>query len=213
MKHLISKKKRTLSSRNWLLRQINDPYVSKAQNEGYRSRAAYKLIQMHEKFHLFSPQGAVVDLGAAPGGWLQVARRHTKGVVIGMDLQEMEPLPDTVLIQGDFLEMGDECASHLPPQGAHLVLSDMAAPTCGIEQVDHLRIMGLLEATVDFAEQYLAHGGKLVGKVLRGGTEGELLKRLKLLFTKTHHFKPEASRSDSRELYVIAEGFRGRKKS
>lgn len=210
MKHLTSKKKRTLSSRNWLLRQINDPFVAQAQKDGYRSRAAYKLIQMHEKFHLFTKQGAVVDLGAAPGGWLQVARRHTKGVVIGIDLQAMEPLPDTILIQGDFLESAEECARHLPPEGAQLILSDMAAPACGIEKVDHLRIMGLLEATVDFAEQHLAPGGKLVGKVLRGGTEGELLKRLKTLFTKTHHFKPEASRADSRELYVVAEGFRGR---
>lgn len=209
MKHLNSKKKRTLSSRNWLLRQINDPFVGRAQKEGYRSRAAYKLIQIHEKFRLFTHQGAVVDLGAAPGGWLQVARRQTKGIVIGIDLQAIEALPDTILIQGDFLEKGDICASYLPPEGAQLILSDMAAPACGIERVDHLRIMGLLEATVDFAEHHLAPGGKLVGKVLRGGTEGELLKRLKMLFTKVHHYKPEASRSDSRELYVVAEGFRG----
>lgn len=211
MKHLKSHKKRTLSSRNWLLRQINDPYVQKAQEDGYRSRAAYKLIQIHKKFRIFTPNGAVVDLGAAPGGWLQVARKHTKNVVIGIDLQAIEPLPDTIIIQGDFLEMADVCASYLPEQGAQVILTDMAAATCGIEQVDHLRIMGLLEATVDFAEQHLAPGGKLVGKVLRGGTEGELLKRLKKLFTKTHHFKPDASRSGSSELYVVAEGFRGTK--
>lgn len=211
MKHLKSHKKRTLSSRNWLLRQINDPYVEKAQADGYRSRAAYKLIQIHQKFKIFTPNGAVVDLGAAPGGWLQVARRHTKGVVVGMDLQYIDPLIDVITIQGDFLEKGDECALHLPDQGAQVVLSDMAAATCGVTQVDHIRIMGLLEAAIDFSEQHLAPGGKFVGKVLRGGTEGELLKRLKKLFTKTHHFKPDASRSGSSELYVVAEGFRGSK--
>lgn len=210
MKHLKSHKKRTVSSRNWLLRQINDPYVSKAQADGYRSRAAYKLIQIHQKFKIFSANGAVVDLGAAPGGWLQVARQHTQGVVVGMDLQAIEPLTNIITIQGDFLEKGEECAAYLPEEGARAVLSDMAAATCGINQVDHLRIMGLLEAAVDFAELHLAPGGKFVGKVLRGGTEGELLKRLKKLFTKTHHFKPDASRSGSSELYVIAEGFRGR---
>lgn len=211
MKHLKSQKKRTVSSRNWLLRQINDPYVQKAQMDGYRSRAAYKLLQIHQKFKIFTPHGAVVDLGAAPGGWLQVARAHTKGVVMGIDLQAIEALNEVTIIQGDFLEMADECARHLPEGGAHLILSDMAAATCGIEQVDHLRIMGLLEATVDFAEQHLAQGGKLVGKVLRGGTEGQLLKRLKMLFGKVHHFKPDASRSGSSELYVVAEGFRGKR--
>lgn len=208
MRKLTSHKKRTASSRNWLTRQINDPYVQKAQQDGYRSRAAYKLEQIQKKFRIFSANCSVVDLGAAPGGWLQVARNFTKGKVVGIDLLPIDPIPHVYTIQGDFFESEAKLAEALGGERVNVVLSDMSPSTCGIAQVDHIRIMNMLEATVDFAEQHLCVGGKIVGKVLQGGTEGELLKRLKILFTKVHHFKPDASRSDSRELYVVAEGFR-----
>ncbi|MGJ3261202.1 MAG: RlmE family RNA methyltransferase [Rhodospirillales bacterium] len=206
-------KGRKLSSTRWLQRQLNDPYVQEAKRLGYRSRAAFKLIELDDKFGFLKKNAKVIDLGAAPGGWTQVAmeRIGEGGHVIGIDLLEMEAIPGADLIQGDFLD--DDAPERLKALlggQADVVLSDMAAASTGHPQTDHLRIMGLLEVAADFAADVLAPGGAFVGKVLQGGTENELLAALKRDFKAVKHAKPPASRSDSAEVYVVATGFRGR---
>lgn len=205
-------KKRTTSSVRWLTRQINDPYVKKAKADGYRSRAAYKLIELDEKFDLFKGVTRAVDLGIAPGGWSQVLRlKAPKAKVVGIDLLPTDPIEGVTIFEMDF--MADEAPAAL--EGAldgapDLVLSDMAANTVGHKQTDHLRTMGLVETAVDFAIQSMAPGGTFVAKVLAGGTDTELLTLLKKHFTSVKHAKPPASRKDSSEWYVIAKGFKGR---
>jgi len=205
-------KGRRPSSTRWLQRQLNDPYVQEAKRQGYRSRAAFKLIELDDKFKFLKKGAKVIDLGAAPGGWTQVAmeRIGDNGHVIGIDLQEMEAIPGAELIQGDFLDddAPDRLKALLGGQ-ADIVLSDMAAASTGHPQTDHLRIMALLEVAADFAADVLAPGGTFVGKVLQGGTENELLAALKRDFKTVKHAKPPASRSDSAEIYVVATGFRG----
>ncbi|WP_159980771.1 MULTISPECIES: RlmE family RNA methyltransferase [unclassified Novosphingobium] len=204
-------KKRTTSSARWLTRQINDPYVKKAKADGYRSRAAYKLIELDEKFDLFKGVTRAVDLGIAPGGWSQVLRmKAPKAKVVGIDLLPTDPIEGVTIFEMDF--MADEAPAALegaldgPPD---LVLSDMAANTVGHKQTDHLRTMGLVETAVDFAIHSMAPGGTFVAKVLAGGTDTELLSLLKRHFTSVKHAKPPASRKDSSEWYVIAKGFKG----
>lgn len=204
-------KGRKISSTRWLERQLNDPYVAQAQALGYRSRAAFKLLQIDEKAKLLKPGGRVVDLGCAPGGWTQVAveKAGAKGKVVGIDLQAVDPIPGAELLEMDFLdEAAPEKLKQLLDGPADLVLSDMAASATGHPQTDHLRIMGLAEAALDYAEEVLAEGGGFVAKVLQGGSEKDLLDRLKRRFAKVRHVKPPASRSDSAELYVVATGFR-----
>jgi 23S rRNA (uridine2552-2'-O)-methyltransferase len=208
--------KRSNSSARWLERQLNDPYVAEAQKRGYRSRAAFKILQLDEKFHLFAPGRRVVDLGAAPGGWTQMAvdavrTQQGAGQVVGLDILPMDPIPGATIMQADFLEEGaaDRLKAALGGP-ADLVLSDMAAPTTGHSQTDHLRIMALAEAAYDFAEEVLTPGGAFVAKLFQGGAERSLLERLKRDFTTVRHAKPPASRSDSSETYVVATGFRGR---
>ena len=206
---------RTVSSQRWLQRQLNDPYVAEAKKRGYRSRAAFKLLQIDDQFRLLKPGGRVVDLGAAPGGWTQVAVERVKpgkggGVVVGIDLTPVEPIAGATVLAKDFYD--DDAPAVLEELlggPADVVLSDMAAAATGETQVDHLRIMGLAEAAHDFACQVLKPGGSFVAKVRRGGTERTLLDRLKRDFTKVRHVKPEASRADSAEMYVVGTGFRG----
>ncbi|QFU16642.1 RlmE family RNA methyltransferase [Microvirga thermotolerans] len=204
--------KRSLSSQKWLERQLNDPYVARAKREGYRSRAAFKLLEIDEKYHILKPGQRVVDLGAAPGGWSQIAARKVgpKGKVVGIDLLPIDPLPGVEFIQLDFL---DESAParliEMLGGPADIVMSDMAANTTGHKKTDHLRIMGLAEAAIDFAREILAPGGAFIAKVFQGGTESQLLADLKRDFATVRHVKPAASRADSAELYVMATGFRG----
>ena len=201
---------RTASSNRWLQRQINDPYVKQAKAEGYRSRAAYKLIELDEKFGVLKGVHRVIDLGVAPGGWSQVVRkRRPKAAVVGIDLLETEPLEGVALLQMDF--MGDEAPAALTEAlggQADLVLSDMAANTVGHKQTDHLRTMGLVEAAAWFAVENLAPGGAFVAKVFAGGTDAEILALLKKHFRTVKHAKPPASRKGSSEWYVIAQGFK-----
>ena len=206
---------RTVSSQRWLQRQLNDPYVAEAKKRGYRSRAAFKLLQLDDQFRFLKPGARVVDLGAAPGGWTQVAVERVKpgkggGVVIGIDLTPIEPIAGATVLAKDFYD--DDAPAVLEELlggPADVVLSDMAAAATGETQVDHLRIMSLAETAHDFARQVLKPGGSFVAKVLRGGTERTLLDRLKRDFTKVRHVKPEASRADSAEMYVVGTGFRG----
>jgi len=205
-------KGRKLSSTRWLERQLSDPYVAEAKRLGYRSRAAFKLAEIDDKYRLLKPGGRIVDLGAAPGGWVQVAleRVGRRGKVIGIDLQEMEPVPGATLLQGDF--MADDAPARLRAAldgAADAVLSDMAAPSTGHAKTDHLRIMALAEAALDFALEVLAPGGAFVAKVLQGGSERTLLETMRRNFARVAHMKPPASRKDSAELYVVATGFRG----
>lgn len=211
-------KKRTPSSQRWLERQLNDPYVARAKREGYRSRAAFKLIELDEKFHFLKPRQRIVDLGAAPGGWSQVAARKMgltgadggRGRIVGIDLLAVEPMPGAEFIQMDFLaEDAPERLMALLGGPADVVMSDMAANATGHKKTDHLRIMGLAEAGADFARSVLAPGGTYLAKVLRGGTENSILTDLKRDFAVVRHVKPAASRADSAELYVLATGFRG----
>lgn len=203
---------RTASSNRWLQRQLNDPYVKQAKADGYRSRAAYKLIELDERFHLLKGVKRVVDLGIAPGGWSQVVREKApKAAVVGIDLLPTDPIEGVTIFEMDF--MADEAPAAL--EGAldgapDLVISDMAANTVGHKQTDHLRTMGLVETAVDFAVNTLAPGGAFVAKVFAGGTDGELLTILKKNFTTVKHAKPPASRKGSSEWYVIAQGFKGR---
>ena len=202
---------RTASSRRWLERQLNDPYVAEAQRKGYRSRAAFKLVQLDERFHLLKPGLRIVDLGAAPGGWSQVAaqRAGKAGTVVALDIAEMAPLPGIAVLTLDFLDpAAPEQLREKLGGPADLVLSDMAAPATGHAKTDHLRIMGLAEAAFDFAETVLAPGGSFVTKVFQGGSEKALLDRLKRRFAQVRHAKPPASRAESAETYVVAQGFR-----
>ncbi|HSG94775.1 MAG TPA: RlmE family RNA methyltransferase [Afifellaceae bacterium] len=204
------------SSRQWLERQLNDPYVARARQDGYRSRAAYKLLEIDTR-HGFIKRGMrVVDLGAAPGGWSQVVAAKTgsgadRPLVVAIDYLGMESLPGVVVLEKDFLDADapELLRQALGGEKADLVLSDMAAPTTGHKATDHLRIMGLCEAAADFARQVLAPGGHFLAKVLRGGTEHTLLAGLKRDFAKVVHVKPPASRADSAELYLLAMDFRG----
>ncbi|NBC37554.1 rRNA methyltransferase [Novosphingobium sp. FSY-8] len=204
-------KGRTASQTRWLQRQLNDPYVKKAKADGYRSRAAYKLIELDDKYGLVKGSRRVVDLGVAPGGWTQVVRqRSPQAAVVGIDLLPTDPIEGAILFQMDFM---DDAAPDVLMEalgGApDLVISDMAANTVGHKQTDHLRTMGLVELAVDFACQHLAKGGDFVAKVFAGGTDPGLLTILKQNFTSVKHAKPPASRKDSSEWYVIAQGFKG----
>lgn len=205
-------KKRTASSSRWLSRQINDPYVKQARAEGWRSRAAFKLIELDERFSLLRNTKRVIDLGIAPGGWAQVVRKKAPGAaIVGIDLLPTEPIEGVTILEMDFMidEAPDALLGAL--DGApDLVVSDMAANTVGHKQTDHLRTMGLVEAAVDFAITTLSPGGAFVAKVFAGGTDADLLNILKKNFTSVKHAKPPSSRKDSSEWYVIAQGFKGR---
>lgn len=202
---------RTASSTRWLQRQLNDPYVKKAKEDGYRSRAAYKLIELDDKFSLLKGMTRVVDLGIAPGGWSQVVRlRKPRTAIVGIDLLSTDPIPGVTILHMDF--MADEApAALLQALGGapDLIMSDMAANTVGHKQTDHLRTMGLVECAADFAIAHLAPGGTFLAKVLAGGTDQGLLTLLKRHFATVKHAKPPASRKDSSEWYVIAQGFKG----
>jgi 23S rRNA (uridine2552-2'-O)-methyltransferase len=207
---LKSSRGRTISSQRWLTRQLNDPYVQQAKLDGYRSRAAYKLIEIDEKFKILKRGSIVVDLGAAPGGWTQVAleRVGDKGTVIGVDITPMEPLTGAHLMCGDFCDLAVVAAlKEALGKPAHVVLSDMAASSTGHPQTDHIRIMGLAEEAFVFCQEVLEKGGSFVAKVLQGGTEKDLLMLLKKHFEKVVHFKPPSSRKESAEMYVVALGF------
>jgi 23S rRNA (uridine2552-2'-O)-methyltransferase len=210
-------KGRSLSSKLWLERQLNDPYVARAKREGFRSRAAYKLIEIDSKHHLFKPGMKVVDLGAAPGGWSQIAARRVgaaegKGRVAAIDLLEMPSIPGVDFVQLDFLDdAAPETLKAMLGGPADIVMSDMAANATGHRKTDHLRIMGLAEAAANFAGEVLAPGGAFLCKVLQGGTEASLLAKLKQDFSSVKHVKPAASRADSAELYLLATGYRGTK--
>jgi 23S rRNA (uridine2552-2'-O)-methyltransferase len=203
---------RTASSVRWLERQLNDPYVKQARAEGYRSRAAYKLAELDERFGLLKGVQRVVDLGIAPGGWSQIVRKRApKAAVVGIDLLPTEPLVGVTILQMDFTaEEAPETLTEALGGAPDLVLSDMAANTVGHKQTDHLRTMGLVELAADFAVETLAPGGAFVAKVLAGGTDAELLALLKRHFRTVKHAKPPASRKGSSEWYVVAQGFKGR---
>lgn len=214
-----SAKGRKLSSTLWLERQLNDPYVRRARDEGYRGRAAYKILELDDKYRFFRPGGRVVDLGSAPGGWCQVAVKRVnatgagkgaRGRVIGLDLQEVEPVDGAEIRQGDFLDEGmDAMVRDWLGGKADVVMSDMAAASSGHQGTDHLRIIALCEAAAELAFEVLDEGGTFVAKVLAGGAEAGLLTRLKHAFTKVAHVKPPASRADSSEKFIVATGFRG----
>jgi len=199
------------SSRRWLERQLNDPYVKRAREDGYRSRAAYKLIELDDRFKLLSGVRRVVDLGIAPGGWAQVVRKKAPGAaVVGIDLLETEPVEGVTIFQMDFMDDAAPDALVKALGGpADLILSDMAANTVGHKQTDHLRTMALVEAAAWFASENLAPGGNFVAKVLAGGTDNDLLTLLKRHFTTVKHAKPPASRKGSSEWYVVAQNFKG----
>jgi 23S rRNA (uridine2552-2'-O)-methyltransferase len=212
-------KKRTSSQNRWLERQLNDPYVARAKREGWRSRAAFKLLEMDDKYKMLKPGLRVVDLGAAPGGWSQVAAQRVNslgekgrpvGTVVGIDLLDIDLIPGVTFAVMDFLdEDAPERLKAMMGGPADVVMSDMAANATGHKKTDHLKIMGLAELAIEFAREVLAPGGSFVAKVLQGGTEGTLLADLKRDFAVVRHVKPSASRADSAELYVLATGFRG----
>jgi 23S rRNA (uridine2552-2'-O)-methyltransferase len=211
VKRIRTAKGRKVSSTRWLERQLNDPYVKRAKAENYRSRAAYKLLELDERFGLLKGVKAVVDLGIAPGGWAQVVRRRSSQAnVVGIDLLPTDPIDGVAILQMDFM---DEAAPDRLKQAlggpADLVLSDMAANTVGHQQTDHLRTMALVEAGLEFATEILRPGGAYVAKVLAGGTDNQLLAELKRHFATVKHAKPPASRKDSSEWYVVAQGFKG----
>ena len=206
-------KGRKVSSTRWLERQLNDPYVKRAKAEGYRSRAAYKLLELDEKYSLLKGVKAVVDLGIAPGGWSQVVRRRSpQAAIAGIDLLPTDPIDGVAILQMDFMD--EEAPARLKEalgvEHADLVMSDMAANTVGHPQTDHLRTMALVEAGMEFATEVLRQGGAYVAKVLAGGADNNLVAALKRHFTTVKHAKPPASRKDSSEWYVIAQGFKGR---
>jgi 23S rRNA (uridine2552-2'-O)-methyltransferase len=212
MARLKDQKRRTPSSRAWLERQITDPYVARAKREGFRSRAAYKLAEIDDKYRLLKHGARVVDLGAAPGGWSEVAAQRvgTGGRVIALDILDMKTIAGVEFLKLDFLDQtAPERLRAMLGGKADVVLSDMAANATGHRQTDHLRIMALAEAAAQFAREVLDLGGSFLCKVLQGGTEAELLVALKRDFASVKHVKPPASRSDSAELYVLARGFRG----
>lgn len=212
---------RKMSSTKWLQRQLNDPYVQRAKADGYRGRAAYKILELNEKFNFFTPGKRVVDLGAAPGGWCQVAVPRINalgekagkpvGTILGIDLQEMEPIAGATLHQLDFMEDdADLKVKDWLGGKADIVMSDMAASASGHKQTDHLRIIALCEAAAYFAFDVLEDGGTFIAKVLAGGAEGDLQKILKQKFNKVLNVKPPSSRSDSSEKFVVATGYRGK---
>lgn len=202
------------SSTRWLERQLNDPYVAAAKAKGYRSRSAFKLIELDDRFGLLKPGARIVDLGAAPGGWCQVARERVlskgRGLIVAVDIAAMEPVPGVTILTADFLDAeAPETVRAAIEGAADIVLTDMAAPATGHRQTDHIRTMALCEAAFDFAEEVLSPGGAFLGKVLKGGTENQLLNRMKRRFDSVRHAKPKASRAESSESYVVAMGFRG----
>lgn len=204
--------KRSNSSAQWLARQLNDPYVLMAQKDGYRSRSAYKLIEIEDKFHVLKGGSVIIDLGAAPGGWSQVCSQRVKnGVIIGIDLQEMKPITGVTLFQHDF--MAEDAPALLEKElggkKANIVLSDMAAASCGHTQTDHIRIINLCESALDFAINNLEVGGAFITKMLKGGAEHDLLGLVKKNFKTVKHFKPNSSRKDSAETFLVALGFKG----
>jgi 23S rRNA (uridine2552-2'-O)-methyltransferase len=212
MARLKDEKRRTLSSRTWLERQLADPYVARAKKEGFRSRAAFKLIEIDDKYRLLKPGARVVDLGAAPGGWSEIAARRigSSGRVIALDILDFKPLTGIEFLKLDFLdETAPDRLKDMLGGRADLVLSDMAANATGHRKTDHLRIMALAEAAAHFAREVLDKGGSFLCKVLQGGTETVLLAELKRDFETVKHVKPPASRTDSAELYLLAKGFRG----
>lgn len=217
-------RKRSNSSARWLERQLNDPYVAAAKREGMRSRAAYKLMEIDDKYKFLKPGQRVIDLGAAPGGWCQIAAERVKSVggagpgkgqVVGIDYLGVDPLPGVEILQMDFTDdtAEDRLKELLRDGKAEVVLSDMAAPTVGHTRTDHLRIMGLAEMAAHFAIDVLVEGGVFLCKVFQGGAEKDLLDLLKRNFKTVRHVKPPASRADSAELYVLATGFRGEAKN
>jgi len=211
LKRLRTAKGRKVSSTRWLERQLNDPYVRRAKAENYRSRAAYKLLELDERFGLLKGAKTVVDLGIAPGGWTQVVRRTSpQAKIVGIDLLLTDPIEGVTILQMDFM---DETAPDRLKEAlggpADLVLSDMAANTVGHQQTDHLRTMGLVEAALEFAREVLRPGGAFVAKVLAGGADNQLVAELKRNFATVKHAKPPASRKGSSEWYVVAQGFKG----
>lgn len=214
--HVKSAKGRKLSSTLWLQRQLNDPYVAEAKMRGYKSRAAFKLIELDEKFAFLKPGIKVVDLGAAPGGWTQIAVERTRadqpngGTVVGIDILEWGPIPGAHCITLDFLDpQAPDLLKEKLGGKADVVMSDMAAPTTGHPQTDHLRIIALLEVAWAFAEEVLAPGGTFICKVFQGGTTTDLLNQVKKRCDSIKHVKPVSSRKESPELYLVAQGFRG----
>ena len=211
MKRIRTAKGRKASSTRWLERQLNDPYVKRARAENYRSRAAYKLIELDERFGFLRGINSVVDLGIAPGGWSQVVRRKIpRAKVVGIDLLPTDPIEGVVILEMDF--MAEDAPAKLREalgEQADLVLSDMAANTVGHPQTDHLRTMALVEAGLEFAKEVLHPGGAYVAKVLAGGADNQLVAEMKRHFTAVKHAKPPASRKDSSEWYVVAQGFKG----
>ncbi len=215
-------KGRKESSTRWLKRQLSDPYVAEARERGLRSRAAFKLMELDDRFHFLKPGLSVVDLGSAPGGWTIIAaervnaqgtnkgaKKGNQGRVVGMDIQATDPVPGAVLICHDFMDLEAPALLKAALEGpADVVLSDMAAPATGHAATDHLRVIALLETAFEFASEVLAPGGAFVGKAYQGGTEGELLARIKRRFKTVKHAKPPASRKESPEAYVVAQGFR-----
>jgi 23S rRNA (uridine2552-2'-O)-methyltransferase len=202
-------KSRSASSQRWLSRQLNDPYVAAARAQGWRSRAAFKLLDLDDRFHLIGRGARVLDLGAAPGGWTQVAVKRGAGTVVGVDLLAMDPIPGAVTLQADFTEAATQDRLLALIGGrADLVLSDMAPNTTGHAATDHIRIMALAELAYGFAAEMLAEGGHFVAKVFQGGSERQLLAEMKRSFATVRHAKPPSSRKESSELYVVASGFR-----
>ncbi|MBT3764280.1 MAG: RlmE family RNA methyltransferase [Rhodospirillaceae bacterium] len=210
-----SAKGRKTSSTNWLKRQLNDPYVQEAQRLGYRSRAAFKLLELDDRFHFLSRGKRILDLGAAPGGWSQVAVARAKsetssGCVVSLDISEMDDVPGATVLQGDFMDEGAPALLIEALNGpADVVMSDMAAPSTGHTKTDHVRIMDLCETALAFSYEVLAPKGVFIAKVLQGGTEHKLLAEMKRRFAKVLHAKPPSSRKDSAEMYVVAIGFKG----
>lgn len=215
-----SAKKRTVSSARWLERQLNDPYVKQARQDGYRARSVYKIIELDDKLNFFKPGATIVDLGAAPGSWTQIAVDRVKsnsasgknqGLVIATDILEMDPLPGAEFLQMDFTENDapDRIIALMGGKKADVVLSDMAANTTGQKAIDHIRTVYLVELAWEFASQVLNDGGVFISKVFQGGTEKSLLDQLKKAFVSVKHIKPAASRKESPELYVVCTGFRG----
>ena len=210
-------KGRKPSSARWLRRQLKDPYVAEARRRGYRSRAAFKIIELDDRFRFLGPGGRVVDLGAAPGGWTQVAVARVRagkaggGHVVALDVAEIEPMPGAVMVRGDFLDPETSALlAEVLGGPADVVLSDMAPAAIGHRATDHYRVVALCEAALAFATAVLAPGGAFVAKVLGGGAEGALVAELRRLFARVKHAKPPSSRADSAEMYVVAQGFRGR---
>ena len=214
--HVKTAKRRKASSTRWLERQLNDPYVARAHAEGYRARSAYKLVELDDRYHLLAPGKRVIDLGAAPGGWSQISAERVRStnarpLIVAIDTLAMDPIPGVIVLKQDFLdEAAPDAIRAALGNLADVVLSDLAAPTTGHRKTDHFRTIALCEAAADFAVTILKPGGDFVAKVFRGGTEGDLLARLKRDFTTLHHVKPPASRAQSVELYLVAQGFRGK---